>query len=235
LVSIAKESAMTALSSLFGPRVPQNELDRNRARYALPTLLLSAARVLLLLSLFLPYWRMTLEAPQYPDGLSVTAYVNHLEGDVKEINALNHYIGMRPLEDAARFERAASVWMAIAMALLMEGAAFIHNRWAALLALPAVLYPAGFLLDLRYWLSSFGNNLDPHAPLSSSVKPFVPPVLGEGSVGQFSTVASAGPGWWMAVGCSVLVVIGLYFHRRAYKPLHDRGAAATGKEDACTA
>ncbi len=222
------------LTTILGPRVPQGELEANRARYLLPTLLLSGARVLLLLSLFLPYWHMALEAPQYPDGLSVTAYVNHLDGDVKEINALNHYIGMRPLEDAARFERAASVWMAIAMVLLMEGAAFIHNRWAALLALPAVLFPIGFLVDLRYWLGTFGQNLDPHAPLSSSVKPFVPPVLGEGTVGQFVTVATAGPGWWMAVGCSVLVVVGLFFHRRAYKPLHDRAASAARTECACS-
>ncbi|HMN41044.1 MAG TPA: hypothetical protein PKE29_09370 [Phycisphaerales bacterium] len=220
------------LRALFGPRVPQAEFEANRSRYLLPTLLLSAARVLLLLSLFLPYWHMSLEAPQYPDGLSVTAYVNNLTGDVKEINALNHYIGMRPLEDAARFERAASVWMAIAMALLMEGAAFIHSRWAVLLALPAVLFPIGFLVDLWYWLTTFGQNLDPRAPLSSSVKPFIPPVLGEGEVGQFYTVASAGPGWWLAVGCSVLVVVGMFFHRRAYKPLHDRANAIAGTEGA---
>ncbi|HVU63565.1 MAG TPA: hypothetical protein VHC70_06295 [Phycisphaerales bacterium] len=221
--------------NLFGPRVPANELESNRVRYMVPTLFLSLARVLLLLSLFLPYWHMSLQAPQYPNGLSVTAYVNHLTGDVHEIDALNHYIGMRPLEEAASFERAASVWMIIAMVLLVEGAAFVHSRWAALLALPVVLFPVGFLLDLSYWLAHFGTHLDPKAPLSSSIKPFVPPVLGEGSVGQFSTVSSAGAGLWFAAVCSVLVVVALYFHRRAYKPLHDRLAAATptAKEQPC--
>jgi hypothetical protein len=212
--------------SVLGPRVPEGELRRNRLRYAAPTIFLSTARVLLLISLFLPYWHMALSAPQYPEGLNVTAYVNHLTGDVKEINALNHYIGMRPLEEAASFERAASVWMIIAMVLLVEGAAFVHNRWAALLALPVVFFPAGFLLDLSYWLRTFGQNLNPHAPLSSSVKPFVPPVLGEGSVGQFHTVATVGLGYWLAVACSLLVIVALYFHRRAYKPLHDRAVKA---------
>lgn len=207
-------------NAILGPRVPVDELDRHRARYLTPTLILSLARIALLVSLFLPYWHMTLQAPQYPDGLSVTAYVNHLTGDVREINALNHYIGMRPLEEAAQFERAASVWMIIAMVLLVEGAAFVHSRWAALLALPVVFFPVGFLVDLSYWLKRFGTHLDPKAPLSSSVKPFVPPVLGEGTVGQFTTVSSAGLGWYLAVAGSVLVVLALIFHRRAYKPLH---------------
>jgi hypothetical protein len=224
---------------IFGPRVSERDFEANRVRYAAPTLVFSLARILLLVSLFLPYWRMTLQAPQYPDGLAVTAYVNHLEGDVKEINALNHYIGMRPLEDAAKLERSTAAWMIIAMALLMEGAAFMHNRWAALLALPAVLFPVGFLVDLRFWLAHFGQNLDPHAPLSAAVKPFVPPVLGEGSVGQFSTIASAGPGWWLAVVGSGLIIVGLVLHRRAYKPLHDRAARAAAvtaqaSEGACS-
>ncbi|MEK6702648.1 MAG: cytochrome C [Planctomycetota bacterium] len=208
------------LNAILGPRVPNHELESHRARYLTPTLILSAARILLLVSLFLPYWHMTLEAPQYPDGLSVTAYVNHLTGDVREINALNHYIGMRPLEEAAQFERAASVWMIIAMVLLVEGAALVHNRWAALLALPVVFFPVGFLVDLSYWLKLFGTHLDPKAPLSSSVKPFIPPVLGKGTVGQFVTVSSAGTGWYLAVAGSLLVILALYFHRRAYKPLH---------------
>lgn len=223
--------------SVFGPRVSVAEFRAHRMRYMAPTLLLSGARVLLLVSMFVPFWHMSLQAPQYPDGLTVTAYVNHLTGDVREINALNHYIGMRPLEEAAQFERAASVWMIIAMVLLVEGAAFVHNRWAALLALPVVLFPAGFLLDLWFWLTNFGQNLNPKAPLSSSIKPFVPPVLGEGSVGQFSTVASAGLGLWLATACSILTIVALYFHRRAYKPLHDGAGTATpsSKEDACAA
>src|SRR5262245_15804216 len=118
------------LEPLIGPRVPLEELRRNRLRYATPTVLLALARVLLLVSLFLPYWSMDMDAPQYPDGLYVTAYVNHLEGDVKEINALNHYIGMKPLEQAAQHERALSVWLIVGMFLLIECASFVHSKWA---------------------------------------------------------------------------------------------------------
>jgi hypothetical protein len=208
--------------SLIGPRIPADELRAHRARYLTPTLIFMLARVLLLVSIFFPYWHMELDAPQYPDGLFLTAYVNHLAGDVREIDGLNHYIGMRPLGEAAAFERAASVWMIIAMFLLVEGAAVIHSRWAVLLALPAVTFPIGFIVDLHYWMRTFGLNLNPEAPLSSSVKPFVPTVIGEGGIGQFKTFAEFGLGYWLAVAGSVLIIIGFAFHRRAYKPLLER-------------
>ncbi len=209
------------LATLIGPRVPVEELRRRPGRYLAPTALLAAARVLLLVSIFLPYWHMELDAPQYPDGLFVTAYVNRLEGDVREIDTLNHYIGMKPLHEAARFERAASVWMIVAMVLLVEGAAFIHTRWAVLLVLPAVLFPVGFLVDLQYWLHTFGQNLDPGAPLSTSVKPFTPTILGEGGIGQFRTYSEVGAGYLLALAAAGLTAGSLLLHRRAYKPLHD--------------
>ena len=208
------------IEHLVGPRVPVDELRAHRFRYATPTFIFMIARVLLLVSIFIPYWHMELEAPQYPKGLYLTAYVNHLTGDVKEIDGLNHYIGMRPLGEAAAFERAASIYLIIAMVLLVEGATFVHSKWAVLLALPAIGYPVGFLVHLYYWMRTFGLGLNPEAPLSSSVKPFVPTILGEGGIGQFRTYAELGNGYWFAVGCAVLTVIGFVFHYRAYKPLH---------------
>jgi len=212
------------IDRILGPRVSHEEWSTRRARYAAPTFIFTIARVLLLVSIFLPYWHMTLHAPQYPEGLQVHAHVNALSGDVREIDGLNHYIGMRPLEEAAQLERTLSIAMIIALVLLVEGAVYIHTRWAALLALPAVLFPPFFLLDLHLWMSHFGQNLDPKAPLSSSIKPFTPPVLGEGTVGQFRTVASPGAGLILAAVASVIILVGLWFHRRAYKPLVDRQA-----------
>lgn len=207
------------IEDLIGPRVTLGQMERGRAKFLLPTLLLGTAGVLLVLSILLPYWHMRLNAPQYPKGLYVHAYLNRLEGDVREIDGLNHYIGMRPLGEAAQLERSLSLIAVGALALLLAGAVFIHNRWAAALCLPALLYPFIFLGDLQFWLANFGTNLDPKAPLSSSIKPFVPPVLGEGIVGQFSTVATPGAGLILAAIASLLILVGLYFHRRVYKPL----------------
>lgn len=207
------------LESVIGPRVPLDELQAHRVRYFTPTMLFMLARVLLLVSIFFPYWHMELVAPQYPDGLFLTAYVNNLTGDVREIDGLNHYIGMRPLGEAAALERTAAVWMIIAMFLLIEAAALVHSRWAVLLAIPAISFPLAFVVDMYYWMRNFGLNLNPDAPLSSSVKPFVPTILGEGGIGQFQTFAELGNGFWLAVACAALTIVGFYFHRRAYRPL----------------
>lgn len=212
---------MTPMESFLGPRVSHQEMAAHRMHFLLPTLCLAGAAVLLVTSIFLPYWKMVLNAPQYPGGLEVRAYLDHLEGDVREIDGLNHYIGMRPLAEAAELERSLSIAAVTVVALLVAGAIFIHTRWAALLALPALTFPAFFLLDLQYWLYDFGTNLDPKAPLSSAIDPFVPPVLGEGTVGQFSTVASPAVGMWLAFVACALVFAGLVLHRRAYKPLVD--------------
>ena len=51
------------LHAIVGPRVPSEELERRGFRYAAPTLVLSVARIALLISIFLPYWGMELKAP----------------------------------------------------------------------------------------------------------------------------------------------------------------------------
>jgi hypothetical protein len=207
--------------SIVGPRAPAEAKEEGSIAYRLPTIFLALAALCLLVSIFLPYWHMDLEAPQYPKGLHVQAYVNRLEGDVQEIDGLNHYIGMRPLGEAAQLERSLSIFLIGVTALLVVSAIFIHSRWAALLALPAILFPAIFLIDLYLWLRNFGQNLDPTAALSSFIEPFVPPVLGSGMIGQFRTIASPGIGLLLACLASILIIIGLYFHRKAYKPLVD--------------
>ncbi len=212
---------------IVGPRTPADEMAKNSLSYLLPTVFLGMAAFCLIVSIFQPYWRMTLLAPQYPGGLQVQAYVNRLTGDVQEIDGLNHYIGMRPLGEAAQLERSLSIYLIAVTSLLVAAAIFIHTKWAALLALPALVYPAIFLGDMYYWMRNFGLNLDPTAALSSAIEPFVPPILGEGKVGQFRTIAAADSGLYLAVLASVLILIGLYFHRRAYKPLVE---AAGGRE-----
>ena len=205
--------------NIVGPRAPAEARERMSLDYLLPTVFMGLAAFCLIVSIFQPYWSMTLEAPQYPNGLHIQSYINRLEGDVAEIDGLNHYIGMRPLAEAAQLERSLSIVLVAVTSLLVLATIFVHTKWAVLLALPALLFPIFFLADLGYWLRNFGQNLDPTAALSNTIEPFTPPVLGEGLIGQFRTVASAESGFYLACLASILILIGLYFHRRAYKPL----------------
>ena len=211
----------TSIDKIIGPRTPEETLAEDRLRYRLPTIFFLLAVLLLIASIFLPYWKMTLEAPQYPKGLSIQAYIYKLTGDVSEIDGLNHYIGMRPLAEAAQLERSLSIAAVGVLSLLIIASIFIHTKYVVILALPALFYPFIFLGDMYFWLRNFGLNLDPTAPLSSAIKPFIPPILGVGMLAQFRTIAEVQIGFYLALLASICILIGLYFHRRAYKPLID--------------
>lgn len=184
----------------------------------LPSLLWVAAAVLLVVSMSYPYWGMILEAPQYPGGLQMRVFVNRMTGDddptrdeVAEIDNLNHYIGMKSLTEAAKVERSIAQPAVYLMALLLLVAAVWRRRWTWLLVVPALGFPLVFLGDLAFWMTYYGQNLDPYAPLSSAIHPFTPPILGRGVIGQFSTVASIEQGWYFLAAASLLIAVGLVF------------------------
>lgn len=209
------------IEKVMGPRVAPEFKQAHPLKYRLPAWLLTGAAILLVVSVFLPYWKITLYAPQYPNGLTVVSYVNRLGGRVDEVNILNQYIGMKPLEDAAQLEKRAAIVMIVVLVLLLVAAAEVHSPWAALLSIPAALFPLGFLADLQYWLANFGLHLNPNAPLNLSVKPFVPRALGVGHIGQFESLALPAAGLVLSMIASVMIVYGLWWQRRIFKPLRD--------------
>jgi copper chaperone NosL len=206
---------------ILGPRIPNELWQKERKKFLIPSLIMIVAALILLISIFMPYWEITLHAPQYPGGLVAKLYVNRATGDVRELDGLNHYIGMKPLGDAAPLERSLSVFIIAGIVLLAIGAIYVHSPIALFLSIPAILYPVFFLGDLYFWLWNFGMNLDKRAPLSGAIKPFIPPLLGEGKIGQFRTVASWEIGLYLSISASILILVGLFFHRKAYKPLMD--------------
>jgi hypothetical protein len=161
---------------------------------------------LLVVSILFPYWRLKLHAPQYPRGLEARVTVRTFEGDIREINGLNHYIGMRPLEEGGELERNLSIFAIPAMAGLAALMA-VRRRWMWLLAVPAIAYPVVFTADLFYWLHNFGHNLDPTAALSASIGEFTPTILGPGKVGQFRTTSFYDIGFAMALLAALLLIV----------------------------
>lgn len=194
----------------------ERAIARGRAAWIQIPILLTAAG-LLIGSVFFSYWNIVLRAPQYPKGLSVDVYVNKLEDmrSVREVDGLNHYIGMIKLTDAAAIERAISVYAIVAIAVLAAVSTFLPSRWKTLARLPIVLYPVVFVIDLFAWLYYAGHSLDSRAALSSSISEFTPHIFGTGVIGQFKTEASFQTGFWLAVAAAVLAIVAIALDWRA--------------------
>lgn len=167
------------------------------------TALLLMAAGMTALSFSHPFWMFKLYAPQYPNSLSLVISLSGLSGDVREINMLNHYIGMAPLDQAAMFERRMASVAVSAIAAAICVLALVRGRWPAWLATAlAAGLPFGFVADTLYWLQRFGHSLDPHAPLR--IAAFTPQLFGNGAIGQFMTFALPQFGFWLAIASAVL-------------------------------
>src|SRR5208337_2509793 len=101
--------------------------------------------------------------------------------------------------DAATIERRLGVPVIVLLTVCLLGAGLWPSRWAVLLVIPVILFPPLFLAEMYLWLRDSGLNLDTKAALSSSIKPFVPQVLGAGKIAQFRTEAALGMGYYMSL------------------------------------
>jgi hypothetical protein len=173
-------------------------------------------------SFFQSWWSFTLYAPQYPHGLHLTISLTGMGGDVREIDMLNHYIGMGRLADAAKHERELAGWGVGLVGLMVVAFTLLAGKKAGkAMVIPGTAFPLVFLADAFYWLHTFGHHLDPRAPLH--IPPFTPELLGNGKIGQFMTFAVPGPGFWMAIGGLVLLVVALLVRRRVCADCPQRG------------
>lgn len=169
-----------------------------------------AAAGLIALSATLPLWTMTMRAPQYPKGLHLEAYGTGMEGDLRELNILNHYIGMPPIE-APAFETAIYPYSIAALVVLCLLSPL--HRWLRRLAIVAAsAAPLVILADLQWQLYTFGHTLNPKAPIR--LEPFTPLVLGSSKMGNFVSSGMVASGFLCLVGAAVLLVLAGRFSRR---------------------
>ena len=160
----------------------------------------------LLLCFTVPLWKLQMVAPQYPEGLELEIYAHMVEGDVQEINTLNHYIGMQRIDHVMLSDLDWIPFAIGALALLTLRVASIGSLRSLVDLFVLFLYFSGFsMARLYYRLYSAGHNLDPHAPFS--VEPFMPPVIGTKQIANFTvTSLPAGATLWIGVFALGLLV-----------------------------
>lgn len=147
--------------------------------------------VLLLAAFLLPLWRISMEAPQYPAGLSMDIYPHKVVGghgdtDIAEINILNHYIGMRKIDRASLTDLG---WMPFAiggLAIFTLRVAVVGNVRSLVDLAVITGYVCIFAFSrFVYMLYTYGHHLDPDAPVK--VPGFTPALFGTKHIANFTT------------------------------------------------
>ena len=179
-----------------------------------------------LIGAFLPLWKLELIAPQYPKGLFIVAHGYAMSGDIKEINSLNHYVGLSPLkpEEIIELQLFPFSVVAIVFVLLVGGVVF-RGRMRIASMLVAASMPFFMLADLQYQLYVFGHEVNSDAPLD--IVPFTPHVLGKTQVMNFHSVARPALGLWMFVLAALLVSVGPWCWRWLKKTWNNTGKVAS--------
>jgi copper chaperone NosL len=174
-----------------------------------PRGLLVVAALLLLPTYVFPLWKLTMFAPQYPDGLRLSIYSYKLEGgnrgqDIKEINVLNHYIGMRDLVPADFTEFKWIPFVVGALGLLLLRCALIGNIRSLVDIFVLYVYFGLFSLwSFGYKLYTYGHTLLPTAAVK--VDPFMPPLFGHRKLANFEVYSYPGIGSYALAATALLL------------------------------
>jgi len=146
-------------------------------------ILIAIASVLLLAAFLFPLWQIRLQAPQYPEGLGMNIWVNTISSlhphNIKTINDLNHYVGMKPINPSSIPELKFMPYLLIGLlglgiATSISGKRSLLIGWVVSFAGLAV---AG-LVDFYKWEYNYGHNLNPNAAIKIPGMSYQPPLLG---------------------------------------------------------
>lgn len=168
--------------------------------------LLLVVMLLFIASLFVPMWRIELEAPQYPEGLVLQLYANKIGGDVEIINGLNHYIGMATLHTENFFEFKILSYIVVGFALLSLLLIFIAKRKAVrTFFIFYMLFVVLAAIDFYRWNYEYGHNLNPNAAIKVPGMSYQPPLIGYKQLLNFGAYSIPDTGGWMLTAAGILL------------------------------
>jgi len=198
----------------------------------------AVAGLALVILYFTPLWRITLTAPQYPEGLGLHITLTDVEGvgefDLRNINNLNHYIGMKRIEPDAIPELRIMPWAIALIIVLALAAAASGKRWvlATWVAVFLVLAAAG-LVDFWMWEYDYGHNLDlDHAAIKIPGMAYQPPLIGSKQLLNFKAYSWPATGGWIALLSLFTGMLVWWFGRRKSGVTSERSVKVPSKSAA---
>ncbi|MBM2814169.1 MAG: Nitrous-oxide reductase accessory protein NosL [Ignavibacteria bacterium] len=180
---------------------------------------------------FLPIWSISLEAPQYPEGLGIYIHIDkitgHKEHDLESLNGLNHYIGMKRIEPESIPELKIMPYF-IGFMLFLGFIAFIFDK-KAITTVWIVIFLAGLiygLYDFYLWEYDYGHNLNPKAAIKITGMAYQPPLIGSKQLLNFNAISWPYLGAYCAGFSLILFIISL-FRKKNTKPSVQSGQPGT--------
>ena len=190
-------------------------------------LLLLVCAASLVAVLFVPMWRIELNAPQYPEGLMLMIYANKLGGNVDIINGLNHYIGMKTLHEKDFMEfgilPGIIIFFSVAFALV---AFFGKRKWMNVLLGLFISFGVIAMIDFWKWEYQYGHDLNPEAAIKIPGMAYQPPLIGFKQLLNFGAYSVPDIGGWIFVGVgAILLLLVVLEGRRSRKFLRSNTTA----------
>lgn len=178
-------------------------------------ILLVVSAIALTVSIFVPIWRIELDAPQYPEGLMMQIHANKLGGQVDIINGLNHYIGMQTLHAENFIEFTILPYIIGAFALLILIAAIMGTKKILNISFWSFLsFGVIAMIDFWRWEYNYGHNLDPNAAIIVPGMSYQPPLIGFKQLLNFGAYSVPDIGGWLFVSAGIFMLIALVFENK---------------------
>lgn len=165
----------------------------------------------LVATIFVPLWRIDLEAPQYPEGLMMLIYASKVGGQVDIINGLNHYIGMKEIhtKDFIEFKILPYLIGFFSLLFLLVG---VINKKKFLYVVFALFLLFGIIAMYDFWLweYEYGHNLNPNAAIIVPGMSYQPPLIGYKVLLNFVAYSYPAIGGWIFISVGVASVVSVF-------------------------
>jgi hypothetical protein len=173
-------------------------------------ILILLAALLIIPSYFTPLWQISLWAPQYPEGLNMKIWIDHLSGNVDQINGVNHYIGMRHIGNEMFPEFSFLIYVIGALVAVGVLAFLIGKRWSLYAYFGLItLFGLAVLADMYRWGYQYGHNLDPKAAIKVEGMSYQPPLIGYKELLNFLAYSGPDTGSWIIIGGVCLLILAI--------------------------
>lgn len=181
-------------------------------------ILLLVVSLSLIIVYFTPIWEITMEAPQYPEGLGFEIWINKMTGDLQTVNGLNHYIGMKAIEPDSIKELIIMPYIIGFLIITGIMVAYLKRRkYFIAWIIFYVLFGIAGAVDFYLWEYDYGHNLNPEAAIKVPGMSYQPPLIGEKVMLNITAYSYPSIGGYFLIAVAIFSILILFYETKYNK------------------